>query len=152
MSQAVPAPSVPAPETAAMPQAPTAWWKTDWFFIAATVLVTLMIAWGMARHELVSRAKKAYLEGEKYYSWYQDPAKKKAYFDGELAAKRVTQDQYSLLMEDNDLKNAYVWYETVLDLFQPPRSEWVEKSEERMKEVKPKYQAWLKTLGIDPVE
>lgn len=129
-----------------------AWWKSDWFFIAATVLVTLGIAWGMARHELVSRAKGAYLEGEKYYSWYQDPAKKKAYFDGELAAKRINQDQYELLMEDNDLKNAYVWYETVLDLFQPPRSEWVEKSEERMKEVKPKYQAWLKSLGIDPVE
>jgi hypothetical protein len=138
-----------APEPAAT-AAP--WWKTDWFFIAATVLVTLAIAWGMARHELVSRAEKAYLEGEKYYSWYQDPAKKKAYFDGELAAKRINPDQYQLLMEDNDLKNAYVWYETVLDLFQPPRSVWVEKSEERMKEVKPKYDAWLKSLGIDPVD
>ncbi len=55
-------------------------------------------------------------------------------------------------MEDSDLKNAYVWYETVTELFQPPRSEWVIKSEERMKEVKPQYQAWLRSLGIDPVE
>lgn len=130
----------------------TAWWQTDWFFIVATILITGMIAFGMARYELVSRAKKAYLEGEKYYSWMHEPAKKKAFFDAELAAKRINQDQYTLLMEDSDLKNAYVWYETVIDLFQPPRSEWVVKAEERMKEVKPQYNAWLKTLGIDPVE
>jgi hypothetical protein len=28
----------------------------------------------------------------------------------------------------------------------------VDKAEDRMKEVKPQYQAWLKSLGIDPVE
>lgn len=128
------------------------WWQTDWFFIVATILITGMIAFGMARYELVSRAKKAYLEGEKYYSWMHEPAKKKAFFDAELASKRINQDQYALLMEDSDLKNAYVWYETVIDLFQPPRSEWVVKAEERMKEVKPQYNAWLKGLGIDPVE
>jgi hypothetical protein len=136
----------------AAPSAPKAWWQSDAAFIIGTILVTLALAWGMARYELVSRAKKAYLEGEKYYSWMHEPAKKKAYFDGELAAKRITTEQYQVYMEDNDLKNAYVWYETVLDLFQPPRSEWVVKSEERMKEVKPQYQAWLKSLGIDPVE
>lgn len=128
------------------------WWQTDWFFTVAVVVITGLIAFGMARYELVSRAKKAYLEGEKYYSWMQEPAKKKAFFDGELAAKRVSQDQYELLMEDSDLKNAYVWYDTVVELFQPPRSEWVLKAEDRLKEVKPKYNAWLKTLGIDPVE
>ena len=131
---------------------PQKWWQTDTAFVIGTILVTLMIAWGMARVELVSRAKKAYLEGEKYYSWMQEPAKKKAYFDAELAANRIKQEQYELLMEDNDLKNAFVWYQTVLELFQPPRSEWVVKSEERMKEVKPKYIAWLKSLGIEYVE
>jgi hypothetical protein len=142
----------PAAAAIEPPASAQAWWKGDAAFILATIVVTLALAWGMARHELVSRAHKAYLEGEKYYSWYHEPAKKKAYFDAELAAARITQDQYQLLMEDNDLKNAYVWYETVLDLFQPPRSEWVVKSEERMKEVKPQYQAWLRSLGIDPVE
>ena len=144
-------PQTQAPAPAALETAPTVWWKADWAFLAGLVILTLAIAYGMARWELVHRAKNAYEEGEKYYSWYQDPAKKKAFFDGELAAKRINQDQYELQMEDNDLKNAYVWYETVLDLFQPPRSEWVEKSEARMAEVKPKYQAWLKTLGIEPV-
>ncbi len=133
-------------------QAPLKWWQTDAAFIVGTILVTLMIAWGMARYELVSRAKEAYLEGEKYYSWMQEPAKKKAFLDAELAAKRINQDQYELLLDDSDLKNAFVWYETVIELFQPPRSEWVVKSEERMKEVKPKYIAWLKTLGIEYVE
>lgn len=130
----------------------TVWWKKDWAFYTGLILIVAATAYGMARYELVRRAKGAYTEGEKYYSWYQEPAKKKAYFDAELAAKRVTQEQYELLMEDNDLKNAYVWYETAIELFQPPRSQWVVKSEERMKEVKPKYQAWLRSLGIDPVE
>jgi hypothetical protein len=130
----------------------TVWWKKDWAFYTALILCVALAAYGMARFELVRRAKGAYTEGEKYYSWYQEPAKKKAYFDAELAAKRLTQEQVELLMEDNDLKNAYVWYETAIELFQPPRSEWVVKSEERMKEVKPKYQAWLRSLGIDPVE
>lgn len=131
---------------------PQKWWQSDGAFIGLVILVTAVIALGMARYELVSRAKKAYFEGEKYYSWMQEPAKKKAFFDGELQAKRINADQYGLLMEDNDLKNAYVWYETVVELFQPPRSQWVLKAEERMKEVKPKYQNWLKSQGIDPVE
>lgn len=134
------------------PAGPQKWWQTDWFFTVVVIVATGFIAFGMARYELVSRAKKAYLEGEKYYGWMKEPAKKKAFFDAELAAKRITADQYGLLMEDSDLKNAYVWYETVIDLFQPPRSEWVGKAEERMKEVKPSYQAWLKSLGIEPVE
>lgn len=140
-----------APAEAPVP-ADLRWWEQDWAFITGVVLLTLAIAWGMARWELVSRAKEAYLEGEKYYSWMQDPAKKKAYFETEVAAGRLNQDQAELLLEDSDLKNAFVWYETVLELFQPPKSQWVVKSEERMKEIKPKYIAWLKTLGIEYVE
>lgn len=139
----------PAPE---QPAAPLAWWRTDAAFVTATVLVTLALAWGMAHWELRSRAKEAFLEGERHYAWIQDPAAKKAYYDAELAAGRINADQHQLLLEDNDLKNAFVWYETVLELFQPPRSVWVEKAEARMKEVKPKYIAWLKTLGIEYVE
>lgn len=137
---------------AIVPPKPLRWWQTDAAFIVGTILVTLAVAWGMARYELVSRAKHAYLEGEKHYAWMQAPDQKKAHLDAELAAKRINQDQYQILLEDSDLKNAFVWYETVLELFQPPRSQWVVKSEERMKEVKPKYIAWLKTLGIEYVE
>lgn len=141
-----------APGLPQVPHGHLKWYQRDWFFGLMVLLVTGAIAFGMARYELVSRAKKAYLEGEKYYGWMKEPAKKKAFFDAELAAKRINADQYAILIQDSDLKNAYVWYETVIDLFQPPRSEWVVKAEERMKEVKPQYQAWLKGMGIDPVE
>ena len=134
------------------PESPKTWWQSDAFFIVAIILATLSIAYGMARYEVVSRAKKAYLEGEKYYGWYHNPADKKTYFDSELAAKRIDKDTYDRLMEDSDIKNAYVWYETVTDLFQPPRSQWVIKAEDRLKEVKPLRDAWMKSIGIEPVE
>jgi hypothetical protein len=134
------------------PEAPKTWWQSDAVFIAAIIVATLAIAYGMARYEVVSRAKKAYLEGEKYYGWYKNPADKKAFYDGELAAKRIDQDSYTRLMEDSDIKNAYVWYETVTDLFQPPRSEWVLKAEDRIKEVKPIRDAWMRSLGVEPVD
>jgi hypothetical protein len=133
-------------------ETPKTWWQGDAFFIIAIVAATIVIAYGMARYEVVSRAKKAYLEGEKYYGWYKNPADKKTFYDAELAAKRVDQDTYARLMEDSDIKNAYVWYETVTDLFQPPRSEWVLKAEERLKEVKPLRDAWMKSIGVDPVD
>ena len=137
---------------APVPQESKTWWKSDAFFITAVIVATLTIAYGMARYEVVSRAKKAYLEGEKYYGWSKNPAAKKAFYDAELAAKRVDKDSYDRLMEDSDIKNAYVWYETVTDLFQPPRSQWVLKAEERLKEVKPLRDAWMKSIGIDPVD
>lgn len=134
------------------PENSKTWWQGDAFFVTALIIATLAIAWGMARYEVVSRAKKAYLEGEKYYAWSKDPAAKKTFFDGELAAKKIDQETYARLMEDSDIKNAYVWYETVTDLFQPPRSEWVLKAEERLKEVKPLRDAWMKSIGVDPVD
>jgi hypothetical protein len=134
------------------PETRKTWWQSDACFIAAIVVATLAIAYGMARYEVVSRAKKAYLEGEKYYGWYKNPADKKAFYDAELAAKRIDQDSYTRLMEDSDIKNAYVWYETVTDLFQPPRSEWVLKAEDRIKEVKPIRDAWMRSLGIEPLD
>jgi len=102
------------------------------------------MAWGMARHEQVSRAHEAYLQGEKYYDWYRNPADKKAYLDGELSAQRVTAEQYGLMMKDSDLKNAVAWYSSVKDLFPAQGNVWVLRSAERMKEVEPAYEAWLK--------
>src|SRR3954469_21440797 len=79
-------------------ETPKTWWQGDAFFIIAIVAATLVIAYGMARYEVVSRPKKAYLEGEKYYGWYKNPADKKTFYDAELAAKRVDQDTYARLM------------------------------------------------------
>lgn len=141
-------PAAPIPSEPSAPDAaPRAWWRGDAFFIAGLAAVTLGLAFGLARWELERRARDAYLQGEQYYSWYRDPALKRAHFDAELAAHQVTLDQYQVLMRDNDLKNAYLWYDTAVELFQPPRSAWVLKSEERLKQVQPLYGAWLKSLG-----
>lgn len=128
------------------------WWQTDAFFIGAVVAGCLVIAYGLSVWEVVSRAKQAYLEGEQYYAWMSDPAAKKAHFEGQLKAGTINQEDFDRLMDDSDLKNAYVWYETAVDLFQPPRSKWVKLSEARLAELKPKREAWLKSLGIDPVD
>ena len=128
------------------------WYKTNWFFVTATVIVCLGIAWLMARAEVVSRAKERYEIGERYYSWIKDPAKKKAYYEAQVAAKKIDREDFDRFMEDSAVKNAFVEYETVIDLFQPPRSEWVLKSEERMKEVKPLYIKFLADLGIEYLE
>lgn len=152
----MPEPNIPgapaSPTPAATPAVSLAWWQRDWFFTACVVVVTLAVAYGLSVWEVVSRAKHAYLEGEKYYHWMENQEEKKSFLTAEMGAKRITQEDYDRLWEDSDLKNAYMWYETAKDLFQPPKSQWVVKSEERLKELKPKREAWLKSLGIDPVD
>ena len=128
------------------------WWQSDAAFLAGLVLFCAAAVWFMARAEIVSRAKERYLIGERYYSWIQEPAKKKAYYDAKLAAGEIDQLDYERLMEDSAVKNAFVEYETVIDLFQPPRSKWVVQAEKRMAEVKPQYIRFLADLGIEYVE
>jgi len=41
--------------------------------------------------------------------------------------------QYKIKMEDNDAKNAYYWFKTAIECFQPPRSSYVKKAEEQIK-------------------
>jgi hypothetical protein len=129
-----------------------AWWQSDAFFIGAVVLACLAAVWMMARAEVVSRAKERYQTAELYYSWIKDPAKKQAYYDAQLKSGQIDALDYQRYMEDSAVKNAFVEYETVIDLFQPPKSQWVTKSEERMKEVKPLYVKFLADLGIEYIE
>ncbi len=108
-----------------------------WLFlnIAAAVDVTL-------------RARSAYLEGMKYLKWHNDPASKKKALDlwlGKSTSKIAAADeretdllneslqmQYKIKMEDNDAKNAYYWFKTVIECFQPPRSAYVKKAENQI--------------------
>jgi hypothetical protein len=138
--------------TAPAPADKAVWWRSDWFFTTCVVVVTLGLAYGLSVWEVVSRAKNAFQKGEQYYRWMEHQDEKKSYLSGELSAKRITQEDFDRLLEDSDLKNAYMWYETAVDLFQPPRSQWVVLSETRLKELKPKREEWLKSLGIDPVD
>lgn len=110
------------------------------------VVCTIIIAFLMVRFELVKRAKREYNEGERYLSFYKSPDLKKQYYDEKLKKKEISETEYEMLMEDNALKNAYVQYNTVVDLFTPPESKWVKLSRQRLSEITPEYNAWVEKL------
>jgi hypothetical protein len=110
------------------------------------VVCTLIIAFLMVRFELVKRAKREYNEGDRYLSFYRSPDLKKQYYDEKLKKKEISETEYEMLMEDNALKNAYVQYNTVIDLFTPPESKWVKLSRQRLSEITPEYNAWVEKL------
>lgn len=110
------------------------------------IILTLIIAYLMAYFEVIKRAEREYKEGEKFLEFYKNPEKKKQYYDEKLRKKEIGEPEYEMLMEDNDLKNAYVQYQTVVDLFTPPESKWVRLSRERLKEITPLYNEWVNQL------
>lgn len=120
--------------------------KKDILVISGLVVITLLIAFLMARCEVVRRAEREYNEGEKYMSFYKNPDLKKQYYDEELKNKKISDAEYEMLMEDSALKNAYVEYQTVVDLFTPPESKWVKMSRARLQEITPIYNAWVESL------
>ena len=79
--------------------------KNKWVKILITVVAVGLIMLGMVWMDVVSRAKSAYLKGEKAYA-------------------------------EENYKDALMWYETVIDLFQPPKSKWVRKAEAKIPECK----------------
>jgi hypothetical protein len=115
--------------------------------------------------DVVLRARSAYLEGEKYWSWYQDPKLKdaavqnwylseKGKLDIKLSKNTVTKDEYDRQLElldftknqklrESSIKYAYVWYQTVVELFSPPESKWVKLAREKMPKAK---ELWKKEL------
>jgi hypothetical protein len=120
--------------------------KKNTMIIIGLVVATLIIAFIMARCEVVRRAEREYKEGEKFYSFYKTPDLKRQYYDDQLRKKSISEAEYEMLMEDNALKNAYVQYQTVVDLFTPPESKWVKMSRDRLNEITPLYNAWVESL------
>ncbi len=120
--------------------------KNNTLIIIGLVAGTLLIAFLMARFEVVRRAEREYKEGEKFYSFWKTPDLKRQYYDDQLRKKAISEAEYEMLMEDNALKNAYVQYQTVVDLFTPPESKWVKMSRDRLNEITPEYNAWVESL------
>ncbi len=118
----------------------------EYLIITGLVVITLVIAFLMADFEVMRRAKREYLEGEKFLNFYKDPGAKATYYKDKLDKKEITDLEYEMLMDDNALKNAYIQYKTVVDLFTPPESSWVKKARERLKEVEPEYNEWVRQL------
>ena len=126
--------------------------------------------YGMMYVDVVMRAKEAYQEGEKFSRWADHPEERKAFLDSKLAtdqvkleqkfaAGKVSKDDYDrdreLLQFDHDqalqescLKYAYVWYQTVVELFSPPESKWVVAAREKMPLAKERWKAELRAKKI----
>ena len=114
--------------------------------IALTAAALVLAVYGLARVDLVLRARSAYLEGERWTEWSAKPELKKAHFDAELALRegelsrelakgrleRAAYERKSALarferdqaVAESSLKYAYVWYQTAAELFSPPENRW----------------------------
>jgi len=144
--------------------------STRWFRIAAGALAVIGAIYGMIYLDVVSRAKEAYLEGEKYWRWYECPAEKKQALDAVLADRlaeltrareknELVDEEYNdkvdiarfdheRTMEESSIKYAYVWYQTVVELFAPPESRWVRRAREKMPLALEKWKEELRANNI----
>jgi hypothetical protein len=120
-----------------------------WAWIAAAALAMLAIVY----IDVQSRARAAYLEGEKYMDWNAHPEKKRAFYDEkferdkaalarELERKKITPDDFNeklaslqfdrqYALSESSLKYAYQWYKDTYELFSPPESKWVRLAREK---------------------
>ena len=136
-----------------------------WVRRTAVILGSVAVVYGMVYLDLLMRARHAYLEGEKYWSWHRHPEEKVKYYEQWLAQRRgelekklrkgkisseVLRREKELLefqkeeaLRESSIKYAYVWYQTAVELFSPPDSKWVRLSRERMLLAK---ELWRKEL------
>ncbi|OGR87482.1 MAG: hypothetical protein A3A86_01640 [Elusimicrobia bacterium RIFCSPLOWO2_01_FULL_60_11] len=158
----------PLPETASLLQIP--WTQKKWVRTAGVVLAVIAAFYAMVYADVVLRARDAYLQGEKYMRWHEDPRlkmtelnskyeKQKAALDEKLSKKKINQDEYDRqleiaafdrdrLMEESSVKYAYVWYQTAYELFSPPESRWVRLSREKAPLAKEKWKDELRAKKI----
>jgi len=107
---------------------------------------------GVVYVDIYLRSKSAYKKGVMYLKWYEDPALKEKYLknwrDKEISKikgndhkaevlKKAVEMQYQMKMEENPLKNAYFWFQTVVECFSPPETKYVRLSKEKLKTISP---------------
>jgi hypothetical protein len=139
--------------------------KKKWVKIGLSVIGCIIAVYALIYVDVVLRARSAYLEGEKYWYWYDHPqAKKEALekefneekgaLDKKLARNKITKEDYDRELEvdkfnfdsklsESSIKYAYIWYQTVVELFSPPQSRWVKLAREKMPKAK---ELWKKEL------
>lgn len=116
--------------------------------IILTVLGVYILINLIVYTDVYFRARSSYLKGVQYLEWFEEPQLKKTSLDkwlkeqirkvsaGEKTEseilKKSLEMQYKMQMEDNDAKNAYFWFQTTVECFQPPRSKYVRMAEEKM--------------------
>src|SRR6185436_11662090 len=148
----------------------TPWIQRKWVRNAGLALGGIAAIYAMIYADVLLRAREAYLEGEKYMRWHEDPKlkeleltakfeKEKAELDAKLAKSKLTQDEYDRQleiaafdrdrwMEESSVKYAYVWYQTAYELFSPPESKWVRLSREKAPLAKEKWKMELRAKNI----
>jgi hypothetical protein len=141
-----------------------------WQEIALWAGGTAAVVYGIIYVDVLARAKHAYLEGEKYAYWAEHPEERakvlaaklvrdKAKLDADLAKSKVSREDYQrdleLIQFDHDqalqessLKYAYIWYQTVVELFSPPESKWVKLARQKMPLAKERWKAELRAKKI----
>lgn len=141
-----------------------------WGRIAITAAGCILLVYALIYADVVLRARSAYLEGEKYRAWYNDPQRKtmaldaefekaKAVLEKQLAGGKLTQDQYTRQLdilrfndrqkrEESSIKYAYIWYQTTVELFSPPESKWVKLARQKMPEAKEQWKRELTAKNI----
>ncbi|MBI4054906.1 MAG: hypothetical protein HY402_02095 [Elusimicrobia bacterium] len=145
-------------------------WRKRWFRAASAVFFCAACVYGMVFVDLWFRARSAYLEGEKYWDWHFYPEKKKRHYEGwfqkelqklqgrlksgELEEEAFQREQELLefrreeFLRESSIKYAYVWYQTAVELFSPPRSRWVELSRGKMPQTKELWKEELRRQKI----
>ncbi|PIR19352.1 MAG: hypothetical protein COV48_02510 [Elusimicrobia bacterium CG11_big_fil_rev_8_21_14_0_20_64_6] len=128
------------------------------------------VVYGMARVDLILRARTAYLEGERWMEWSRQPELKKAHFDAELSVRegelsrelakgkidRPTYERKAGLarferdqaVAESSLKYAYIWYQTAAELFSPPENRWSVRARVKMTEARA---LWKKELDAQKI-
>lgn len=144
--------------------------KKNKLYIAGAVILTIFFVYLMIYFDLWLRAKEAYQEGEKYWSWYEQPGlkkknleekleKEKIKLDKQLEKRKIKPEEYEKKMnilkyenerekEESAIKYAYFWYQTAVELFSPPESKWVKLSRVKMQLAKEKWKEELRQKGI----
>ncbi len=141
-----------------------------WVKTAGLVLLCIGAVYALIYADVVLRARSAYLEGEKYWSWHSNPqekakalesafAEEKAALDTQLAKGKLKKEEHGQQLEiaqfnrdqklkESSIKYAYIWYQTVVELFSPPESKWVRLAREKMPQAKELWKQELKAKNI----
>lgn len=144
--------------------------KRKILFIAGLIISVITVVYLMIYSDLWLRARNAYFEGEKYWSWYGKPdlkekdlekrfEKEKIKLDKQLKKGKIKKEEYEKKLEilkyenerekeESAIKYAYYWYQTVVELFSPPESKWVRLARKKIPLAKEKWKEELKQKGI----
>jgi len=62
--------------------------------------------------------------------------------------RELAEFDFQQALEESSIKYAYIWYQTVVELFTPPESRWVVLSRDKMQKAKELWKTELRAKGI----